>query len=288
MVVIFFIFQHNQKIASVILSAITLFLNKVFVSLFPMFILNDLLIAFSFPYYFYSLFNSFFKKVFRTSGMGAYVFAMSLISGTPSNAYILKSLVEREKLTSAEASHYLSFTYFSNPLFLTLMLGSIFPTSIVIKLILIHYGSNLLIGFLIRGQAPAISHAEFSGSSVKIGSVLIQSIKRSINTLLMILGTIVFYMVLSYIITHLFPVRGLATLFISGFLEITNGLNLLTSATLSIPIKEIIAIAIISFGGLSIHTQIKSILEDTDLTYFSFLKGRIYQVLLGILLVLLF
>ena len=50
-------------------------------------------------------------------------------------------------------------------------------------------------------------------------------------------------------------------------------------------IKEIIAIAIISFGGLSIHTQIKAILEDTKIIYNFFLKGRIIHVIIGIILV---
>lgn len=288
MIAIFFIFQNNLKVANIIISAINLFLNKVFVSLFPMFILNDLLIAFSFPYYFYLLFNSIFRKHFSTSGICAYVFVMSLISGTPSNAYILNSLVENKKLTREEANHYVSFTYFSNPLFLTLMLGLLFPPSTTFKLILIHYTSNLIIAFLLRKKAPAISSANLSFSSNKIGVVLTKSIKRSVNTLLMILGTIVFYMLLSYIITSLFPFNEFTKVIFSGFLEITNGLNLLVNLKVASKLKEIIAISIISFGGLSIHTQIKSILEEAHLNYGYFLKGRIYQTMISILLVLIF
>ena len=93
-----FIFNHNNEVATIILEAINLFFTKVFVSLFPMFILNDLLINLGFPYYFYYLFNKLFKTIFKTSGLCAYVFIMSLISGTPSNAYILKNLVLENKL----------------------------------------------------------------------------------------------------------------------------------------------------------------------------------------------
>ena len=111
---IIFIFTNNKDVAEVIINATNLFLRKVFVSLFPMFIINDILINLNIPYYFYLVFNKLFLKVFKTSGLGAYVFIMSLISGTPSNAYILKELVEERKLSYEEASHFLMFTYFNH------------------------------------------------------------------------------------------------------------------------------------------------------------------------------
>ena len=54
---IIFIFKNNKEVANVILEAVNLFFKKVFVSLFPMFILNDILINLNIPYYFYLLFN---------------------------------------------------------------------------------------------------------------------------------------------------------------------------------------------------------------------------------------
>jgi len=283
------IFKNNKEVADVIINATNLFLNKVFVSLFPMFIINDFLINANLPFYFYKIFNKPFKRIFKTSGICAYVFIMSLISGTPSNAYILKNLVERNKLTNEEASHYLYFTYFSNPLFLTLMLSQIFPIDIVIKIIIIHYISNIFIGIILRGKAPNISSENLTlTKSTNIGSQLIKSINRSINTLLMILGTIVFYMLISFIIINLLTDNSFIKVIIASFLEITNGLNMLANINLTLKIKEIIAIATISFGGLSINTQIKAILEDTNINYLPFLKGRIMQALISIILIIIF
>lgn len=283
-----FIFNHNNEVATIILEAINLFFTKVFVSLFPMFILNDLLINLGFPYYFYYLFNKLFKTIFKTSGLCAYVFIMSLISGTPSNAYILKNLVLENKLTNEEASHYLAFTYFSNPLFLLLMLSPIFSPTTTFKIILIHYLSNIIIGIILRPKAPLITNLSISkNNQEKISSTLIKSIKRSINTLLIILGTIVFYMLLSYIITNLISINKTPKIIFTSFLEITNGLKALTNYQALPKIKEIIAVATISFGGLSINTQIKSILEDTNIDYKCFLKGRIFHVIISILLIIL-
>lgn len=284
---IIFIFKNNKEVANIILEAVNLFFKKVFVSLFPMFILNDILINLNIPYYFYLLFNKLFLKVFHTSGLGAYVFIMSLISGTPSNAYILKELVELEKLSIEEANHFLTFTYFSNPLFLTVMLSTIFNARIVLKIILCHYIANIIIGILMRNKAPKIvTNQKYTQNKSK--SSIIKSINKSISTLLMILGTICFYMLLTFIVMNLLPDNLLIKTLISGFLEITNGLNTITSLNFFIQIKEIIATAIISFGGLSIHTQIKSILEDTKMNYSYFFKGRIMQTIISVILIILF
>lgn len=284
---IIFIFKNNKEVANVILEAVNLFFKKVFVSLFPMFILNDILINLNIPYYFYLLFNKLFLKVFHTSGLGAYVFIMSLISGTPSNAYILKELVELEKLSIEEANHFLTFTYFSNPLFLTVMLSTIFNARIVLKIILCHYIANIIIGILLRNKAPKIvTNQKYTQNKSK--SSIIKSINKSISTLLMILGTICFYMLLTFIVTNLLPDNPLIKTLISGFLEITNGLNTITSLNIFIQIKEIIASAIISFGGLSIHTQIKAILENTNMDYSYFLKGRIMQSIISVILIMIF
>lgn len=282
-----FIFKNNKEVANVIIEAVNLFLKKVFVSLFPMFILNDILINLNIPYYFYLLFNKLFLKVFKTSGLGAYVFIMSLISGTPSNAYILKELVELEKISLEEANHFLTFTYFSNPLFLSVMLSTIFNTNVVLKIILCHYIANIIIGILIRNKAPKIANNK-NILKTNLQITLTKSINKSITTLLMILGTISFYMLLTFIITSLLPNNCLIKTIISGFLEITNGLNTMTSLNILSQIKEIIASAIISFGGLSIHTQIKAILEDTNMNYSYFLKGRIMQSIISVILIMIF
>ena len=285
--IVFFLFFHNKELSIVILEGTNLFLTKVFVSLFPMFLLNDILINQNIPYYFYLLFNKIFQKLFKTSGILAYIFIMSLISGTPTNAYILTNLVNNNLLTNLEANHYLYFTYFSNPLFLILMLSNIFPKAIVLKLILSHYLANIVIALLLRNKAPiASNNLIFTTENKSFGNIIISSIKKSMQTLLIILGTIVFYRLLSFILIRTFNISYLIEIIITGFLEITSGLNKLSSISLIENFKSIIALTIISFGGLSIHTQIKAILEDTNINYNYFLKGRIFQVIISIILFL--
>ena len=253
-----------------------------------MFILNDLLISLNIPYYFYILFNYPFTKLFNTSGICAYILFMSLISGTPSSAYIIKNLTSTNTISISEGNFYLYFTYFSNPLFLITMLTRIFPLNITLKIILIHYLSNIILLFILKSKSPKITTTNPPINHSKLTSTLIKSISKSMSTLLVILGTIIFYYLLFFIITNIFPLNSLFKTLIAGLLEITNGLNLLSYLNISLKLKEIIAVAIISFGGLSINTQVKAILEDTPLNFNYFFKGRIYQTLISIIITIFF
>lgn len=94
------------------------------------------------------------------------------------------------------------------------------------------------------------------------------------TTTTMVLGAITFYLVISDILQ--------LNIFLRGLLEMTQGLNSLIN--LNLANKEIIAIIFISFGGLSIHTQVKCILDDSTLEYKYFFKGRIYQTLIATIL----
>ena len=288
LILLLFIFINNQNVKRSIIAGTELWLTKVFPSLFPMFIMSELLSAYHLPEILANTLGPAFHKIFRTSSYGVFTLFMSLISGTPSSAYILKNLTEEKKITEEEASHLLKFTFFSNPLFLITMLSFIFPnkTKLITWIILIHYISNIIIGFLIRPQKTKVYHKiEYDKNDNNIGSILSVAIKKSLNTLLLILGTICFYLMISEILITSNPFLNVL---IKGFLELTQGLNSLLNFSTNSFIKAILALSFISFGGLSIHTQVKSIIADTKISYLSFLKGRFLHVIFSIILFLLY
>ena len=99
----------------------------------------------------------------------------------------------------------------------------------------------------------------------------------------MILGTLIFF----NIIINLLPIKNiLLKNILNGFLEITTGLKGLEYLDISTNIKILLSTMYLSFGGLSIHTQIKSILPDTNYTLF--LKSRLYAVIISIILLTFF
>ena len=110
------------------------------------------------------------------------------------------------------------------------------------------------------------------------------SITKTMSTLIMILGTISFYILLSTFIITIFNLNAVNSLFIRGILELTQGLSYLKDINITSFLKEMIALIFISFGGLSIHAQIKSILTDTNLSDSYFLYGRLLSIIISLVL----
>ncbi len=275
-----FLFQQNELIQKTILSSCELFLTKLFPSLFPMMILSDLFLYFGLPDLLCKYFGSLFQKLFHTSPYGAFAFFISCFSGTPSNAYVIKNLYLENCLSKEEASKILSFSFFSNPLFLYTMLNFIFPhqNSLVLKILFLPYLVNILIGLTMKPTSNSFSTFT-KKEKLSFGNFLSNSIQNAMHTLLFILGTItLFFLINALLNPH-------QEIFISGLLEISQGLNALIASTYSIKLKEILSVIMISFGGLSIHLQIKGILNETPISYIEFLKGRIKQTVLSVLFV---
>lgn len=275
----FLLFQNNTTFKNCILNGSILFFESVFPSLFPMFIINDILMN----YNFFTLFNKFFgyplKKIFHTSSSANYCLIMSLFSGTPTNGYIVTNLVKEKKLTSKDAGIILSYAFFLNPLFLYNILSSIFNSKeITLKIILINYSINFLIAFFLRKYKYNEKEKTKETAPESFTKVLKNSIERSSKTLLLILGTIIFYFIICEGI-NTFIDSPLLNCLINGLLEATGGLSKLITLNVNYKLKEILACIFISFGGLSIHTQIKTIIQEANISYkYLFLSRTIAAV----------
>ena len=118
MLYIYYIFTHKNNISTNIINSCNLFFYQVFPSLFPMFIISSLLINLNAPYYFTQVF-SLCNKYFHISPLKIYIIIMSLISGTPSNAFISKELYEQKQITNDIAAKLLTFSSVCKILFST-------------------------------------------------------------------------------------------------------------------------------------------------------------------------
>ena len=272
---IFLLFKNPEISKHSIENSFGLWLNSLMPSLFPMIIINDILINFNFSFIISKIFYNFFNKVFKLSYNGTYFFIMSLVIGTPANAILLKDLINKNMIDLKEANKLIYICYFSNPLFLFNMLSLIFNNqNIIIKIIFLHYISNIIILFLIRKTYISKNYTKINTTNIPLNKLIPKSCNKAISNMITVLGIISFYM----LITSYLPNNSL----IIGLLEITSGLNSLILNPYKH--KELISIIIINFGGLSIFSQIKSILEDTNLNFINFIKGRIYQIIISIFL----
>ena len=69
-----------------------------------------------------------------------------------------------------------------------------------------------------------------------------------------------------------------------GFLEITNGIKLLSNISCDIDTLLPIVATILGFGGISVHMQVASIISHTDLSIKPYLLGKsLHGILAGII-----
>ncbi len=280
-ILIFFtviLFKNNGVIQQSILEGCHLFITRLFPSLFPMMILCDCLVFFGLPELLCKVLGPCFSKLFHVSSYGAFAFVMSFFSGSPANAYLIKNLYQKHYLTEEEASKILSFAFFSNPLFLYTMLGLLFERRTLIWLLfLLPYFVNIGIGIFSKKDF-ARKEMVIKREKESFGTMLSSSIKNAMNTNLLILGSVCLFFIINTVFNPFHqPI-------FTGFLEISQGLNQLVTLSCSLKAKALMATFFISFGGLSIHLQIKGILSDTPISYLQFLKGRIKQALISFFL----
>ena len=211
-----------------------------------------------------------------------YIYLLSLISGFPSGAKYTKELLDNNYINKKEAANLLLFSHFPNPLFILGSIISILEKSICLKLLISIILSNLIILLFTKRYKKEKSIIIFPNN---FSNVLKKSIYKSIKTIILIYGTSIFFYLISCIITKYISFNPYIYVLISGTFDLTKGVFSTTIINNTI-IRSLFILIFISFGSLSIHMQVKSILEDT-LLYKSFIKGRIIGTILSIIIFLL-
>ena len=295
--------------SDVVLNTVKFSLNiwqaNIFPSLFPFFVLSELLIQYGFVEFISELFKNIMGRLFCINGYASFVFVMSIISGFPSSAKYTRELYLDGKLSKDEASKLLTFTHFSNPLFIlgTVSLLFIKNKDVGLLILLCHYAVNIIIGLIFRGyakseyvkqdvsfkQAILLMHEKRMANASSFGVVISNAILNSIQTLLLILGTVTIFLIITSIINNIIPFNDYYQAIISGIVEMTQGLKYVSLLDIPLRLKSVLTVMILSFGGFSVHIQVLSILSDTKISYIPFFTARLlHAALSGLLLYWLF
>lgn len=291
------ILSESETIMSAVTYSFNIWINNIFPSLFPFFVLSELLIHYGFIELIGELFKPIFERLFKINGNAAFVFIMSLVSGFPSNAKYTKELYLQNKINEDEASKILMFSHFSNPLFILGTISISFLQNKKLGLIVMfsHYVTNVFIGIIFRNynksnmkkdkisikRAILMMHNKRISSNKRFGSVITSALLNSINTLLLILGVVTTFLIVTTIIDNNFHLSLFNKTILSGFLEMTQGLKHASLLNTTLSYKAILITMILSFGGLSVHTQILSIISDTKIKYKPFLLARLIHVVIS-------
>lgn len=296
------IFSRNNLSAAK--NGLVLWANSVVPSLFPFFIATELLSYTNFAYILGKFLNKIMKPIFNVSGEGSFALIMGIISGYPIGAKIAVNFRNNKICSKEECERLLSFTNNSGPLFIVGTVGiSMFGNSTIGLLLLVtHILASITVGFIFRfwkynhnsTSENSISYKESKSniSLSNLGEIIGNSISSSINTILLIGGFIVLFSVLISILqassmlnvisNSITPILDLlhipqefSTGIISGVLELTNGLSLITNIhEKKISLNIILASFLLGFGGISILLQVWSIVAKSDLSIKPYILGK--------------
>lgn len=290
---------HPNYVSNSTSLAFDIWKNNLFPFLFPMFVISEVMISLNAIDIISNLGNNIITKLFKVKKEGTFILIMSMLSGFPSSAKYINSMYEKGILNDNDASKILMFTHFSNPLFIIGTISSTFLGNIKLaKLIFLsHYLTNILIGIMFRNYNPIKKENNLSSfkynctkeSSKSLGAILGTAIINSINTLLLILGTISIFLLITTILNSTINLGNTGNAIINGIIEMSQGLKYVSMLEISLHLKTTLSVMIISFGGLSVHLQVMSILSNTKVKYLPFLLSRIiHAIIAGLIAVLLF
>lgn len=294
-------------------SGLALWANNIVPSLLPFFIATELLSYTNVVTNLGKKLNFIMRPIFNVPGIGSYALIMGLISGYPVGAKIVSNFKDEGLCTKEEAERMISFTNNSGPLFIVATVGiSLFGNTLIgILLLISHILSSISVGVLFRfwknNKKNTISSLNSFSSNTKkqasfynLGEILNNSILSSIKTVFIIGGFVVLFSVIlsilksSYIINiiskiifplfHIFGIKNIAfaKAFLCGFIEVTNGIMLLSTITYKkISVNIIICAFLLGFGGISVLLQVFSIISKSNISIRAYFIGKLLHGLLA-------
>lgn len=291
-------------------SGLLLWYSSVLPSLFPFMICTNLLTNLGFPSFVGTLLEPITSKVFKVRGCGVFPIIMGVISGYPMGAKLTLDLYNSGQLSKNEAQRLICFTNNSGPLFIlgAVAVSMFSSSSIGYFMMFIHYISALIIGIALGmfSKKPTASKCGIKSAlrAIKLcriknkknfGEILGESTTNAISAILQVGGYVILFSVIVEILnqTGILSIltatlqtfnidSNIAKAICVGTFEITNGCNILKG---NINIHSILlAAAMISWAGFSIHAQSISFISKSDLKISPYLFCKLLQAILTYIL----
>ena len=312
------VFSSSNLVAAK--SGIVLWATSIVPSVFPFFVATELISNTQIPYLLGKIFTPFMNPLFNINGEGSFALIFGIICGYPMGAKITCNLRKQNVLKRDECERLLSFTNNSGPMFILGTVGiMMYGNSLIGFLLLIsHILSCLTVGLLFRfwkknkknndrTNIKINQSLNFNGIHLSnLGELLSKSISSSISSIMMVGGFVVLFSViisifktsrllniLTFIISPSLRVINIPSSFvaplITGFLEITNGISLISSVPIkAISVNIILTSFLLGIGGLSVFLQVSSIVSKTDISIKPYIYGKLLQGLISALYTFLF
>lgn len=316
------IIQYPKDTFDSAILGLNLWWNVVFPSLLPFFILSEMLMGLGVVHSLGILLEPLMRPLFNVPGIGAFALSMGLASGYPMDAVITCKFRKNNLCTTVEAERLLAFTNTADPLFMfgAVAVGMFAMPELGATIALSHYLASLLVGLLYRfygrgrDRLPAKKtdaaerniflracselYAARRKDGRAFGELLGESVKASMNTILLIGGFIILFSVFLRILSVIGATEYLNALFAlllqaigfsaslasalsTGFFEIDLGALAASQAIAPLSEKVAATAAIIAWSGLSVHGQVASIVLEAGISMTPYMIARVIHATLA-------
>ncbi len=273
---------NTEKVTCAAISSLKLCAFSVIPSLFPFFVLSQILVNTGLIALVGKFLEPISKKLFKVSGKGAVVFVIGILCGYPTGAKVTADLCEQGKISINEGSRLLAFCNNSGPLFVigAVGYGMIGNKNTGILLYIIHVISAIITGILLSFFAKEDKNEKNDEYVVlNIGNAIAESVEGAVRAVLNVCGYVVFFGCIYEIIKEIVP-----NLFINALLEVTTGAKTIICADL---IKEdmlTLLSGVIGFGGICVLLQVQGAVKKTDLLMRTYFFGKVVQMAISMMI----
>ncbi len=304
---ILYIILNPKNCIEYTLNGAKLFFNSVFPSLFPFLVIVNLIFAFGGM----EIYSKFLGKIL-CSPLGlpkecSVVLLSSIFCGYPLGARYAGKLYENNIIDKKTLQRLLNIATNGSPLFIIGTVGTAMLHSSFLGYVLLISNtiSCFMMGFILPGRHkakrninyshPSVAVTSLESNSPNLGVALKSSLEDAVKTCLSIGSFVIIFSVIINIIKNsaiyytalnqicnslLIPTEIINGSFL-GFIEITNGCNILALSNLSSTIKTVICSFLVGFSGLSITAQVYSFIYPYKISMKKYMFFKVIQGIIG-------
>ncbi|MFA9375687.1 MAG: transporter [Lachnotalea sp.] len=291
-----FIFLYPSDSVGAAKSGLLLWFNVIIPNLLPFMILSNLIISLNAASYITFLFAPILKYILGISKEGCYAVITGFLCGYPMGAKVTADLVSNKKISKAEGSYLLSFCNNVSPIFIInyIVNETLKSSSLLKPVFIILYSSPILCAFLLnplykKKLHPSTNKITPSTYDVPVDFRLIDNaIMNGFEAITKLGGYIILFALISQMLTHIPLPNAFVKYWLISLTEITNGVSLVSSSSLSFSYRFIIVLSSVSFGGISCVAQTQSMIKNSELPITHYILSKILNMSITLMLCLIF
>lgn len=264
------------------LTGVEIWWNYIFPVLLPYFILMEIVLnSGSLPILTKKL-HPISVRLCGLSGSGLAVILSGWMAGYPAGAKFTALAVKNHAISAKEGEKVLLLSHMCNPVLTINLAAFIFLKDPLAGpfLLIIQWISAWIILLCYHLDNPveltpirSVTTTNLYEPMPAFGKLLSQAVKTSVQQLFLIGGIVIFFSVAIHSVSAFTHLHAL----FASITEVHLGLYYISKTEIAHLLKISLISAMLTFGGISVHMQVKSLINNTSLRYRSFLNWKTLQ-----------